>query len=254
MSVLGRFGCDPPISDSEIRKIHSSMSTKEPSRELFNVTVLDPNKTDQSWRDKLEYGFSEKKGEFLLKNGRNAELIIKNCFRNILAYDAFQYREVIKGDLPWRGREIPRNTYESWTGADDARLRHWFETRWNFNSRLLIQDAFQEVARQNSFHPIKEYLESHTWDGVKRVESFFIDYLGANDTPYIREVTRKWFAAAVTRIYEPGCKFDYMPVLVGAQGVGKSSTIAKIARGWFSDSLRNFDNKEGGELTICLDL
>ncbi|WP_232317668.1 virulence-associated E family protein, partial [Heyndrickxia acidicola] len=78
-------------------------------------------------------------------------------------------------------------------------------------------------------------------------DTFFIDYLGAEDTPYIRAITRKWLVAAVTRIYEPGCKFDYMPVLVGPQGAGKSSTISALAREWFSDSLKNLDNKEAGE-------
>ncbi|MFA2751108.1 VapE domain-containing protein [Bacillus mobilis] len=202
---------------------------------------------NENWQDALEYGERKNGDTYLLKNGRNAERILKGVFNDSIAFDAFKNAEAIKSDLPWRKRLLPHKPYESWIGSDDSRLLHWFETKWDISTKNIIQNAYIEVTRQNSFHPVKEYLESHTWDGSERVETFFIDYLGANDTPYIRAVTRKWIVAAVTRIYEPGCKFDYMPVLVGAQGAGKSSTIAKLAREWFSDSLKNFDNKEAGE-------
>jgi predicted P-loop ATPase len=97
------------------------------------------------------------------------------------------------------------------------------------------------------FHPIKDYLEEATWDGKKRAENLFIDYLGAANTHYTRQITRKMLLAAVSRIYRPGCKFDQMLVLVGPQGAHKSSILAKLGARWFSDSLRTFDNKEAGE-------
>lgn len=99
----------------------------------------------------------------------------------------------------------------------------------------------------NTFHPIKTYLESAKWDGVPRAERLFVVYLGAADTHYVRQVTRKMLLAAVARLYQPGCKFDQMLVLVGPQGAGKSSLLAKLGREWFSDSLRTFENKEAGE-------
>ncbi|MGE7604941.1 VapE domain-containing protein [Peribacillus sp. NPDC097675] len=205
-----------------------------------NKSIADYNDTLQLERNK--------KGDKILPNSRNAETILTNSpFKGILAFDAFKNIEAIKGDLPWRKRERPFQPYEAWLGSDDKRLLHYFGKEYDFRSANIIQNAYIEVTRQNSFHPVKEYLESQVWDKSSRVETFFIDYLGANNTPYIRAVTRKWLVAAVARIYEPGCKFDYMPVLVGPQGVGKSSTIAKLAREWFSDSLKNFESKEAGE-------
>ncbi|RKD21120.1 hypothetical protein BEP19_15715 [Ammoniphilus oxalaticus] len=199
------------------------------------------------WRSKLEYGETRNKGQYLLKNGRNVELILSNIFTDSLAFDSFTKTEVIKTDLPWRKRMYPHKKYEPWLGSDDNRLQHWFETTWNINTTGIIQNAFIETTRRNSFHPIKDYLESQQWDGIHRIDRLFIDYLGAEDSPYMRSVTRKWLTAAVTRVYKPGCKFDYMPVIVGPQGAGKSTIIAKIAGEWFSDSLRNFDSKEAGE-------
>lgn len=184
----------------------------------------------------------------VLATSKNLETILSNPpFKDILCFDVFKNRECIRGDLPWRKREYPNKPYEQWQPSDDKRLCHWIGKEYEINAQTLIINAFVEITRKNTFHPIKEYLEAQTWDGSARVETFFIDYLGAEDTPYIRAVTKKWLVAAVKRIYEPGCKFDYMPVLVGPQGVGKSSTIATLARDWFSDSLKSFDNKEAGE-------
>ena len=89
-----------------------------------------------------------------------------------------------------------------------------------------------------SYHPIKQYLENlPEWDGTPRVETFLIDYFGAEDTPYSRAIIKKILVAAYMRIYQPGIKFDYILVLNGPQGVGKSTAIAKLGMDWYSDSL-----------------
>jgi predicted P-loop ATPase len=75
-----------------------------------------------------------------------------------------------------------------------------------------------------------------------------VDYLGAADTPYTRAVTRKAFTAAVARAMEPGCKYDNMLILSGPQGIGKSTLLDKMSRGWFNDSIRTFEGKDAFEL------
>ena len=101
------------------------------------------------------------------------------------------------------------------------------------------------------FHPIQEYFKGlPEWDGVKRAESLFIDYLDADDGLYVRGVTHKWLLGAVTRIYRPGAKFDWCITLTGDQGIGKSTIAAKLGGAWFSDAL-SFDDmrdeKQAGE-------
>lgn len=203
----------------------------------------DPDAND--WIGQLK--MNEKTG-FPLSTAANAEIILSNGpFREVLAYDAFGNTEVIRKDLPWRNRERPYEDYEPWLGSDDRRLEHWFGKTYEIKSGTTIKNAFTEVAHKNRFHPIIEYLEAQTWDGKERVNRLFIDYLGAPDTAYVQEVTRKMLLAAVRRLYEPGCKFDYMLVLVGPQGAGKSTIIQMLAKRWFSDSLKTFDTKEAGE-------
>ena len=84
--------------------------------------------------------------------------------------------------------------------------------------------------------PVKEYLDGLTWDEAERLDTLFVAYLGAADTPYTRTVTRKAFVAAVARTYEPA-KFDNMTILTGPQGIGKSTLLDKMGKDWFSDSL-----------------
>lgn len=110
-----------------------------------------------------------------------------------------------------------------------------------------LNDAIEQVSSDNAFHPIKLYLESLTWDGVPRIDTFLVDYMGAEDNAYTREVFRKMLLAAVTRIYEPGRKFDTALVFYSEQGVGKSTLIQRLSKGWFNDSLTNLSGKESYE-------
>ena len=72
---------------------------------------------------------------------------------------------------------------------------------------------------------------------MRRVDTLLIDYLGAEDNAYVRAVSRKTLCAACRRVFQPSVKFDHMPVLNGAQGIGKSTFISKLGMEWFSDSL-----------------
>ncbi|GAA0434560.1 VapE family protein [Virgibacillus salarius] len=204
---------------------------------------IEEDQDPDAWKEKLVY---TNKGN-LVSNAGNVELLLSNGpLKNTLAYDAFKNREVVLNDLPWR-KKAPFQSHEPWLGSDDAELRHFLGKGYDIKSANIIRDAFTHVTRQNAFHPIHDYLESFEWDGVKRLDTLFIDYLGATDSDYTRTVTRKMFMAGVVRIYEPGTKFDEMLVLVGPQGCGKSTILAKMGRQWFSDSLKSFESKEAGE-------
>lgn len=99
-----------------------------------------------------------------------------------------------------------------------------------------IADGVELAAARNTYHPIKDFLEAETWDGVERIEHMFIDYLGLPDTAYARETAKLVMIASVARIYEPGMKFDYAPVLQGRQGARKSTFIRTLyTTRWFGE-------------------
>ena len=126
-------------------------------------------------------------------------------------------------------------------------MRHYIEAVYEISGPSKINDALAIVQEKHRFHPIRDYLDSLSWDGLPRLDTLLIDYLGAEDTEYVRTVTRKAFTAAVARIYQPGGKFDYMIVLVGPQGIGKSLILKLLGQRWFSDSLTTVQGKEAYE-------
>ena len=99
-----------------------------------------------------------------------------------------------------------------------------------------IAGAVTLCALRNSYHPVKDFMEAEPWDGVPRAETLFIDYLGVPDTAYARETARLTLIASVARIYEPGHKFDFAPVLQGEQGLRKSTFIETLyGVRWFGE-------------------
>lgn len=160
-----------------------------------------------------------------------------------IAYDRFASRYVAKGALPWNMTPGTR----LWTDADDAGLRWYLENKYEVTGRDKVQDAMIMCAEQNGFNEVLDYLKSLKWDGVPRLDTLFIDYLGAEDNVYTRAVARKSLTAAVARAYEPGCKYDTMSILVGRQGAGKSTLIRTIGKKWYADGLSTFEGKEAAE-------
>lgn len=173
----------------------------------------------------------------------NVLLVMANdpYLRGRFALDAFERREVALKDLPWR-----KITYATryLIDADDASIRHYLEKAYRITGVNKVEDALKIAMLGSAVHPVREYLEGLEWDGVDRIDTLLIDYLGARDNEYVRAVTRKTLVAAVTRIYRPGVKFDNMLTIVGAQGIGKSSLIGKLGGKWFSDSLGDLKGKE----------
>ena len=209
--------------------------------EDFAEDIGVPTTEEEDWRQKLKV---TDKGA-IAQSIENAVIILRHDpkLAGCLALDEMTSNIVARKSLPWR--RVKEDS--QWIDADDAALRFYLERVYGIASKDKIFDAVNIVATENRFHPVKEYLEACTWDGVPRVETLLIDYMGAEDNEYTRTVSRKFMAAAVARIYRPGCKFDTMLTLRGAQGLGKSSFIGMLGGRWFSDTLTTVQGKEAYE-------
>lgn len=177
----------------------------------------------------------------------NIRLILENdpALKGCLGWDEMDMLPAVRRDLPWREASDRRG--RTWQNSDDANLRLYMERQYGIVGKDKILDGVETTARAHSFHPIREYIRSAPWDGVPRVDTLLIRYLGAEDSAYTRAVTRKTLAAAVARVFRPGIKFDYMLTIRGRQGIGKSALIGRLAGDWFSDSFSTVSGKEAYE-------
>lgn len=153
----------------------------------------------------------------------------------------------VHGQPPWKHDP----TKIQWDQRDYTNLREYISEIYGIDySRSDIEEYALQLADQHRYNPVQLYLENlPIWDGVCRASRLFVNYCGADDTSYVREVTSLVLLAAVKRAYQPGCKYDYMAVLAGGQGIGKSTLIAKLG-GQFADasvSFADFAAPDGGK-------
>ena len=196
---------------------------------------------EEEWKNELIYN---KKG-IIIQSIYNVELVLKNDrnLKNKVALDTFNDKICVLGSLPWNSS----NEKRQWRDVDDAGLRAYLEKIYGLNHRNNIYDAWELIVYDNSFNSVANYLKSLKHDGIKRLDTLFIDYLGVEDNLYSREVTRKSLVGAVARVFEPGVKLDTSIVLVGSQGVGKSQIINRLGKEWYSDNITTVKGKEACE-------
>ena len=169
--------------------------------------------------------------------------------KNRLINDTFAHRLQGICPLPWEARKNkPAGTVFKWEDKDDNGLALYIKRVLGFYAPNITAAGLLEFSGKIEFNPVQEYLKSCKWDGIPRLDTLFIDYLGAADNLYTRAVTRKAFTAAVARAMTPGCKYDNMVILSGPQGIGKSTLLSIMAGDWFNDSIRTFEGKDASEL------
>jgi len=173
---------------------------------------------EENWKDRL---IKSDKGK-IENNIDNYILFLNECkkYKGQLKYNEFlQQKEIFNREF---------------TDFDLNNIYNDCERETTLSAHSKIDSALSEVFDNNRYNPVKNYLDNLTWDGQERIANLFINLLDADDTLLNKEMTKKWFIAAVKRVYEPGCKFDNMIVLQGEQGIGKSSICELISKSFFN--------------------
>ena len=200
---------------------------------------------DDNWKDSIQYSADGMKA---LSTLSNIILILRNDkeLKFKIFKDIFASRILVRDGVPWdRKFETPDRI---WSDTDDAGLRWYLESNYGITSTNKIIDGVNLIAEENAENKVATRLQSTQWDGEKRLETLFIDYLGCEDNVYTREVSEKSLVAAVRRAIFGGIKWDNMPILIGPQGVGKSTFLKILGMDWYNDSLVNVEGKDACEL------
>ena len=179
----------------------------------------------------------------------NMILILENdsMLKDHIAYNEFnhsyEYHDKESSPRPWKD-------------SDDARVMAYLEKAYNVYNVNKYSQALAIVMERHSYNPLKDLIEIEKWDGKERIDNFLKDILKCDCSSedlndYYREVSRMIFYGGIARLYTPGVKFDYMPILIGEQGVGKSTIIDWLALNTqYYKEVTTIDGKDGIE---CLE-
>lgn len=222
--VDGSLSVDDILADS---------SSKVPSTQPTNF----------DWEGKLTCDGDGKPIKSSLKNNI-LYLSYHDRYKNVFRYNEFSHQVYVCQCPPWCDdarfevhRLCENDITECAAALEDIGLTPEISR---------VHRAIAVAAHHGRFHPAREYFDGLEWDGVKRLDTWLVKYMGAteDDPAYLAFIGTKWLTAAVKRIYEPGCKFDHILVIDGSQGLGKSTALKEVAtfgddieEAYFTDSI-----------------
>ncbi len=196
----------------------------------FASVIREWNKADKQLADEHKRAVAMKNSVLPLEVGaKGAVLSTVDNFVQILRYDP-KFEGIRFNEMTNRPEKVKNGIAMLWGNADDAEARRYIEQKYHIHSAEKLNDALDLVFQENAYHPARDLIDSFSWDGNSRINSFLHKWMMCEDTPYTREVSRLIFAGGIHRLYRPGCKFDDMPVLIGTkQGEGKSTLVHWLA-------------------------
>jgi putative DNA primase/helicase len=158
----------------------------------------------------------------------------------VLAYNEFNLYVTTKNPAPWQ-----KAGGDNWTDYDDSRATEWLQRHEVLVTTPVTAEAVQTVAKENRFHPVRDYLNGLEWDQTSRLDNWLSGYLGVDPTPFTKAVGARWMISAVARIFKPGCQADYTLLLEGPQGIQKSTALQTLAGAdWFTDHISDLGGKD----------
>jgi len=259
------------IDDDLAELLGDAPEDDEANHDIADDFDDDPDDEDEP-EEKAEKKSNWKDALVLDKNG-NIEKGLHNCFSIICGFSKIAntvwYNEMDHGHYTRKLLDFKNVTLEQAPIKDPIAGRRWADNDTAALMRLLatpsnqgglgvaftkqdVEQALSQAAQKNSYHPVIDQIERHIWDGVPRIGTFFQDWLGCTDNAYHSELATVWFVAGITRLYEPGHRFDLVPILGGKQGGGKSGLIEALGLGFAGSLSGDFhDTKKMAESTMA---
>ena len=170
------------------------------------------------------------------------------AWQGVVGYNEFTGSQFVMKPPPY---PITCSVGEELEDHFDTEAARWFERRGIMAKPEAIRRVVDSVSRKHSFHPVRDYLNKlPPWDGVRRIDSWLIDYLGVKSPDsepnlFAMAAGEKFLISAVARIMNPGCKADHLLILEGKQGIGKSTSVRVLAGDdWFTNQLSDMGSKD----------
>jgi predicted P-loop ATPase len=233
--------CEVVRTDPRTAAWYAEKGVANGMRELHRIWQKVKAKTEALRAEWISRAQSDRQGE-PRPNLYNAMLALRADAR---IFDLFSYDEMLRA--PILSRPVPGEALHGESGpfpprpvrdADVTALQELLQASGLEKvGKDTVHQAVDLRAHENTFHPVRIYLGALEWDGTPHLATWLNAHLGAEDTEYHRRIGCMFLVAMVARIFEPGCKADYMPIFEGPQGSLKSTACQVLGGQWFSDNL-----------------
>jgi len=230
VSDANRARCDEPLDEKQLRKLVNSALGYEKGKSKKEAPEIVGSGT-----------------RLMVASNGTVKQTIENAYRIVKGdpklagrfwWSETGFCRMAELPLPWDARNSSRPVIDE----DYSALTAYCERYYGLHAKEAVVDAVAICAKENSRNPVREWLDTLEWDGDSRIGGL-LGMLGCVCDEYEQAVMRLWLVGAVARAYEPGIKFDYMPVLVGAQGIGKSKFASLFCptRDWYDDNFKTIE-------------
>lgn len=233
--------CKPPLPDSEVLAIVDNVAgryEKGKKSELVKASAEPTTVQSASSSVVLDGNLQKTKNGALIPSVSNVMQLMKRAeaIDGHFYLDTFANRKTVILPVPWDSGEGERPV----TDNDYTMLQVYMEQNGvSIATNQRIVQAVPAYCYMNQRNPVTDYLDTLQWDGQYRVHTLLACALGCEANSYNAEAMQLFMLGAVARAYRPGVKFDYMPVLYGAQGIGKSYFLRRLCPNplWFDDNM-----------------
>ena len=229
------FSGEREIKWTDFNDLHCSEGLDAVRRQV--LAVVKPPAAG-GWKDQL----ARTENGSLIAYMQNIELILGNDERwaGVISFSAFSSK-IVKLRTPTYGGGTG-----DWGDIDDIRVMKWLAQQYNLRVKASsVIEAVSVVAHDNSFHPVRNYLNKLEWDRVPRLDTWLTMVMGVAQSGYSAKVGKRWMISAVARVMRPGCKADSVMILEGGQGEGKSTAMSILGGDWFMDTPFALGDKDG---------
>ncbi|MQT96586.1 virulence-associated E family protein [Pseudomonas helleri] len=229
------FSAEREIKWTDFNDLHCAEGLDAVRRQVLSV-VRPP--AAGGWKDQL----ARTENGSLIAHMQNVELILGNDERwaGVISFSAFSSKIVKLRTPPYGGGT------GDWGDIDDIRVMKWLAQQYNLRVKASsVIEAVSVVAHDNSFHPVRNYLNKLEWDRVPRLDTWLNKVMGVTQSGYSAKVGKRWMISAVARVMRPGCKADSVMILEGGQGEGKSTAMSILGGDWFMDTPFALGDKDG---------
>jgi len=207
---------------------------------------LDSERKRRKAEEEIDGLLRNPKSGNVLKTIANIEKIFSfhDAWRGMLVKDEFAERILSVQDEA-DGRVTPDIELGLWTDVSTTRARIWLSKYFGLEVDVgTIDTVIDSIAYRNRRHPVRDYLNGLRWDATPRLPTMLNRYFGAEESAYHSAIATMWMISGVARVFQPGCQADYMLVLIGKQGIRKSSAIRVLAKQWPADTLITIGDKD----------